>query len=208
MKKIYLVIVVVVAVIGYFVYTSILKPQLDNRTVTAVVPMTIKSSDTSLEFTYPSGEDGYSLIEPPVPEGLSDGLRKVYILMDTHDYIEFQKDKNGDTPPTVSVFVLDFPNSLYGLNGLTEDSKRIDKLKAWAQKYTKYSSYNQKTAEPEEVKLDGALTLHYLTKGDYQQDVYVVMYNGKVYVFNGQFTKDKENIHKMFKELIGSVVFD
>lgn len=206
MKKIYSVslVVTVLLIIGVIVYTQIVKPALDNRTITDTAIMPVKNLDLDFGFTYPSGESGFALIEPPVPTTTSDGLQKVYVLMDTQEYVLFQSNPDqGETPPSVSVLVVKMPV----LSDELETTDRLTRLKAWAELYPQYSSATIRTGQQEIVDLDGVPAIRYSTDGLYQQEVYLVSYKGNVYVFTGQFDSESDTIHSMFMELIRSVEF-
>jgi hypothetical protein len=205
MKKQFVILLVVVGLVlgGVFLYQQLIRPQLDNRTVTTVAPMKITNEVLGVEFTYPSGENGYSLIEPPIPEGNSDGLQKVYLIMGTQAYIEHQSLVDTETPPSVSVFVFTMPESLPGSEGVDRSAK----LLIWAETYARYSSYALRTTEPETVEVDGVRAIRYQTDGLYNQSVYLMSYQGKVYMFTGQYDSVEDEIYQMFNELIASVTF-
>lgn len=203
-KQLIAVLLVVLVLAGFLVYTQIVKPELDNRTITAVVPTEIVNEELGVGFVYPSGEQGFALIEPPVPAGVADGLQKVYLIMSTEDYIEYQQIDATDTPPSVSVFVFSMPEALPG----SEGADRLAKLEIWAEVYSKYSSYGLRTAEPEVVEMDGVKVLRYATDGAYKQHVYLAFYKGNVYMFTGQYKLESDRIHEMFTDLIASVTFD
>ena len=205
MKKIYLISLCgAVIVAGVVLYTLVIRPQFDNRMVSVVAPVTIKSTDLPLEFSYPSGDDGYTMIEPPVPL-TGNGLTKVYIIMDTRQYLEYQSDTNVKTvPPSISVFVFQTPESLNTL----EDAGRITRLQTWAESNAQYSSFPLMDSEFEVVELDGVQALRYRTLGMFKQEVYLAEYRDHIYVFTGQFEDNNDSIHQMFANLVDSIVFN
>ncbi|MCA9362196.1 hypothetical protein KC906_02380 [Candidatus Kaiserbacteria bacterium] len=200
-RKIILISTVVLAVVGYVLFMQVIKPQLDGRMVTAVVPMVIENDGLSYGFTYPSGEQGYTLIEPPLPESPTDGLQQVFIIMDTQDYIKYQAPGNGAAAPAaVSVFVVELPE-------LPEGVDRLAHLTTWAEANPQFSSYSRRTTEPESLTLDGVKAVRYHTDGAFRQTVHLATYQGNAYVFVGQYEDDTDAIRAMYDELITSVTF-
>lgn len=196
---------IALGLIGGFVYLQVVRPELDNRTVVTVVPQMVASSDFEFGFTYPSGEAGYTLIEPPISTTTAEGLQKVYLIMDTQEYVSFQATtSDGETPPSVSIFVFEMPT----LSAEVEAAGRAARLQAWAELYPQYSSITLRTEDPEPIKLDGATALRYRTDGLFQQEVHLVSYQSRVYVFTGQFDDESDAIRAMYTELIRSVTFD
>ena len=208
MKKIIIILEVVILLFigGWFLYTKVIEPRLDARTVTAVVPMEIDNQVLEFGFTYPSGEEGYALIEPMIATTTIDGLKKAYILMETKEYIAFQNPVEGTkTPPSVSIFVLEMPT----LSEEIESLGRMERLRAWAELYPQYSSIESLNGEVEEVVLDGNRVFRYQTEGEtYRQEIYLANHQGNVYVFTGQFSEESDAIRTMYTELISSVLFN
>lgn len=210
MKKQYLIYsgVLVLVAVGILLYQQVIKPQLDNRTVSVVVPMLIENEDLSFAFTYPSGEDAYSLIEPPLPPETSNGLKKAYLIMDTKAYLEYQDlDEASEAPPAVSVFVFERLDEVLGV--APEDS-RAAKLEAWAKHYDAYTSFSvdKRTAEPEAITVDGVKGIRYETDGLYQQQIYLLDHQGNVYMFVGQYNEKTDATYSMFNDLMASVMFN
>ena len=57
------------------------------------------------------------------------------------------------------------------------------------------------------VEIDGIKALHYQADGLYQQDVYLVSYKDRVYMFVGQYNDMTEVTYTSFQELIKSISF-
>lgn len=194
---------VAVAVLS-LLYIQVIRPILNDRTVATVVPMTITGTGLPLEFTYPSGEEGYTLIEPPVATTSPEGVLKVYLIMENQAYLDFQvADSPQEAPPTVSIFVLQEKDSVDG-----EKVGYISRLQTWANAHPKYSSFPLIKSEPEVVEIDGVPALRYRTDGLYQQEVYLASRKGKIVVFTGQFNEETDDIYIMYTELIRSVIFN
>lgn len=207
MKKITIIVLSVLLIIsvGALLYVKIIKPTLEEEAVSAVTPITISKPDLHLSFTYPSGEDAYTLVEPPIPPSTSDGLKKVFFIMDKSEYQEFSSSTEPrEAPPTVSIFVFKEIDSAEN----TERPDRMTRLRAFAEQGQKYTSYSLKTTEPEEIELDGVGALHYRATGLYEQDVYIVGYKEKIYLFIGQYMAETDGIFTMFKEMLPTVAFD
>lgn len=206
MKKTYIIFggALIVLIVGALVFTKFIKPQLDNRTVSSVVPTTIENKEMDFAFTYPSGETGYSVIEPQTSTSSESLIKKVYLLLDTEEYISFQGEKtDGDAPPTVSIFVIKESEE-------AEDSattSRMMRLRTWAEQNSSLSSYKFKTSEIEELDLDGVKAIKYKTEALYSQEVYLANYKGNIYVFTGQYKEETDDIKNMFGNLMNSVMF-
>jgi len=205
MKKIYIVggIVLLIAV-SFLVFSKIVKPQLDDRTIVAVVPTTIENKDLDVAFTYPSGEAGYTMVEPPVATTTSDGIQKIYLILNTAEYIAFQAvAAETEAPKLISVFVISLPE----LPDDIETPDRVTVLRNWAEQTPQLSSFSLKTTEPEEVEIDGVKAIHYQTEGTYKQEVYLAYHKGRVYVFTGQYIEESDDIRATFTNLIASLTF-
>lgn len=198
------IVLLVVLVIASVVYSKIVKPSLDNRTVSVTTEVTIENKELNLSFSYPSGDSAYALLEPPVAPEEADGLKKVYILMDSKKYFEFQAATElVDTPPTVSIFILEEKKTGEAI----DEENRSVRLLAWAERNPQYTSFFEKSAEPELVKVDGVDAYHYTTEKNYRYDMYLISYKGNIYVFAGQFEDELDDIHGMYQKLISSVIF-
>jgi hypothetical protein len=200
MKKLPLFIVLLVLVLAT-IYILFIKPGLDGRT-SSVVPVSVESEEYNFAFSYPSGEEAYVLIEPVIPPTTSDGLKKVSIIMNNQDYMDYHSSAGEiDTPPTVSIFVV--KETKYS----DSEDDRLTRLKKWASQNSRYTSYTNKISELEEVGIDGIKAFRYHTSGYYQQEVYLVSHRGNIYVFVGQYEKTSDNIFDMFQNLINGIVF-
>ncbi len=193
-----------VLIVGALLFGYVIKPRLDNRMVSVVAPVTIANQELQFSFQYPSGEEGYTLIEPPIPETTASGLRKVYLIMSSPEYIAFQSSSSGaETPPSVSVFVLQRPPA-----AADETASRLERLQEWASQNPQFSSWLARTGGPEEVEVDGVKAWHYFTDGTYQQEVYLIGYQDNIYVFTGQYIEETDPIRSMFIDVIQSIALD
>lgn len=203
-KNIFLYIAVAVSILFIIGigYTQLLKPQLDNRTVSETVRMPITSPEVGLTFTYPSGQDALALIEPPIDDAQSP-VSEVYILMQNDEYNKYTNENGGTPPPTISVFVLPYiePADVEGLS-------RTERLVKWATLNPAFSSYGVATSEPEETEIDGSRAIKYQTKSVYNQTVYLTMYDKNIYIFTGQYREENDILRELFTGVIDSVILD
>ncbi len=194
-----------VVLVAAVVYSQIVKPQLDNRTVEVVVQERVTSLEIPMAFSFPSGAQALTLIQPPVSTSSENGLKKVYLLLDSQAYLEFSQTENVSDvpPPTISIFA--FANNIPDTE---ENLSRVEKLTAWVQKNPQYSSWSLLSSESERTEVDGATALRYQTKSTYSQDVYVVSYKKDIYVFTGQFEEQGDKIQSIFADIMSSVSLD
>lgn len=192
--------IITLIVVGFLVYAKAIKPYMDNQTEPTVFPMTIYNEVGNFYFTYLAGEEAYTLVEPSIPTTTSSGLQKVYIIINTQDYIAFENNVI-ETPPTVSVFVFEKLEN-------DEDKNRLEEMQSWVEQFSQFSSYSLRVDEPEIIDIDGIPTIRYHTEGSYKQEVYVSSYRGIIYVFVGQYENETDEIHGMFIDLISSVVYE
>lgn len=204
-KKIFL-IVGAVALFGllFFAYQQFTSYQLD-QAAEAVVKETVTNDELGLSFMYPTGETGFTLIEPPAGEN---GLLKAYLMMPTKAYQDLQaSDDARETPASISVliFTLD-EETLVGTS--TERADRITRLQNWAIDNTSLTSFTTPKATPEIVEMDGLKAFHYQADGLYQQDIYLASYRGQVYMFATQYNEESDMTFTAFQELIASASFN
>lgn len=190
------------AALFYFV---VAKPNMDNKTVETVVNETIVNNQVGLRFSYPSGMDGLSIIEPPVGE---DGpLQAAYILMPTQDYIAFQSTstpQDTEAPASISIFAFTAPKPIYGDNEPTYE----ERLRTWATQNDALTSFTLATSEVTKEKIDGLDMLTYTTDGLYTQKIYLGLYDTFVYMFVGQSNGENTQLSEQFQALMQSVTLE
>lgn len=206
----------IVILIGMIVGLLAYQNYSNDQTVVSAFNETIDRPELDLAFTYPSGDFGFSLIEPPVTEGGE--LLKAFILMPTKDFVEFsERTEPGESPPTISIFVFDMPDSansatstMSELSSTTSEDRpdRISRLQSWAMENTVLTSYASALATPEVVEVDGLKMFHYRADGLYQQDIYLASYKGRAYMFAAQFDSEENSTFTAFQELITKVSFN
>jgi len=181
---------------------QMVQPLLDDRTVEDVVGTPITLTEYNLGFNYPSGVEGFMLIEPPVAT-TSQSLKKAYLMFEYSQYITYQNaDESRQTPPAVSVFVFELPKAIEA-----ESGSRSERLLQWVNENPQYTSYNKKVTEVTEVEIDGLTALKYSTSGLYNQDFHIVSYSGNAYIFAGQYTDANDANVTMYSDLISSITF-
>lgn len=202
-KYIFIGIGLVVVVVGFFaIKQEVVQPMLDNRTVEEVVGTQITVKEYNFDFKYPSGTEGYALIEPPVAT-TSESLKKAYVMFEYGQYLKYQNaEASEQTPPTVNVFVFALPDD-------TEDvtSSRTERLLKWINENPQYTSFNRKVGEVTDVNVDGVDGFTYTTDGFYKQDFHILSYSGYAYVFAAQYENADDDNSVMYKNLINSVTF-
>lgn len=175
---------------------------LDRAEISTAEQQKVDRPDLPLYFSYPSGESGLSLIEPPVD---GENLTQAFILIPAKKYTEYQESSlDGDAPATISIFVFNLPDDT--ATG-TERVGRIARLQNWALDNQSLTLFDQTNGTPDIVELDGVRALNYSTETSYKQDIYLVSYKARVYMFVGQYEKSTDDIHKVFSEVIASVAF-
>jgi hypothetical protein len=185
------------------VYYLVGKPLLQDRTISVTSNHTVENTELSFSFSYPSGEAGYALIEPPVAS--TSELKQAYLLIENDEYISFQAaESTAEAPPTISIFVFDTPER----TDANADVGRVTRLQSWAANYPQYSGYTTIDSEPEVTEVDGATALRYTSAGVYEQEVYLVSYQRKTYVFVGQYIEQTDPIRTTFTDLMESVLFE
>jgi hypothetical protein len=205
MKKIYvytgLAVFSLILVSVLIVNEQVVQPMLDDRTIEDVVSYQIESPEYNFSFKYPSGLEGYTLIEPPVATG-SKSLKKAYLMFQYAQYIEYQNDQT-QTPPAVSAFVFELPAKIEG-----DVSTRSERLLQWLNENPQYTSYDRRVSEIEDIEIDGVPAIKYSTEGIYFQDFHIASYSGNIYVFAGQYESAEDKNVETYNNLISSVNFE
>ena len=199
-------ILVAIAVLGaiYFFFG----PPANDRMVVTNVIENIKNEDLRFSFSYESGETALSSMETPNQIEDKD-LLKMYVLMQSEALDEFNKNKATgsatEAPPAISVLVFNRATTTETSNAT---STSIDRIKQWAEDNSKFTSINLVQGNVEETKIDGASAIHYKADGLYKQDVYVVRYGKKMYLFVGQSLEDGDYMQTAFSKLMETVIFE
>jgi hypothetical protein len=165
------------------------------------------ANDVGLRFSYPVGDNGLTLIEPPFE---NQAFMKAYILIPSVDYDDYQKSPEGrEAPAAISVFVYELGDDEAITGSSTEDRpNRITRLQNWAKDNSTITSFNSAKGTPDIIELDGVKTLHYKADGLYQQDIYLASYHNNVYMFVSQYNAETDITYMAFQELIASVGLD
>lgn len=193
--------VVIVGIAGYVVYGQYAKDQM----VVAVAKERIERPEISLAFSYPSGEDAFSMVESAAT---SSTMLQAFVMMPTKEYFDLQESEEArETPPAMSVFV--FADSGATTSATSGESlSRVVRLQNWATENTSFTSYVSATTPPEMVEIDGVNAIHYRADGLYQQDIYLASYQSRIYMFVAQFNEPTDLTFTTFQELIASVTFE
>ena len=194
------VVVVVLFIIAYVLWG---KTWLENKTQSVVVYETASNSELSIAFTYPSGDAGYSIVEPPVEGNLQDA----WIMMDAQAYIDYQNAEASDAPASMSVFVFKLPDEASVAEN-EERAGRITRLQNWATENKNITYIDRAYGTPEIVEIDGVKALKYDTTGLFEQSIYLASYQSNVYMFVGQYDRPTDDIKQDFEVLMASVKFE
>jgi len=205
MKTLKIIILAVVLVIASATaYQLVFKNLLEDRTISRVVQETVSRPDIPVAFSYPSGEAGMTLIEPPTVDG--EMLNHAFILMRTEAYREYQtNDFAGEAPAAISLFMFNFPEQAEAEN--VEPIGRIARLQNWALDNQSLTSFDSVENTPDIVELDGVKALRYTAEGAFNQDIYLAAYSGNIYMFVGQYESVEDDIYTVFQELVASISF-
>ncbi len=203
MQKRLIFVAIAVVVIAAVVYGVWGRQWLSGLTESVVVYETASNEDISLAFTYPSGEAGYSLIEPPVQGELIDA----WIMMETPSYIKYQQGDKSETPASMSVFVFKLPEEATVAEN-EERAGRITRLQNWANEKKNITYIDRAYGTPEIVEIDGVKALKYDTTGLFEQSIYLASYQSNVYMFVGQYDRPTDDIKQDFEALMASVKFE
>ena len=216
--------VVLVALLGVGYY--FLGPQAKDRIVVTNNVEKIVNKDLEFSFSYESGETALSSIESTPGQFGNSELLKMYALMESKTLDEFNKAKESgevvESPPAISVLVFTRSTSTDQVEdssattststststSTATSSSSITKVRQWAEANSAYTSINLAQGEIQEIKVDGASALHYKADGLYTQDVYVVKYGKRMYVFVGQYLEEGDYMYKSFQALKDSILFE
>lgn len=190
---------------------------------------TVRRTDVALSFSYPSGENGFILVESGTDS--SPELLRAFLLTPTTDYREFAgATTSGEMPATVSLFVYSLPEDsptttmststvfvtssppLLGATssatGTIAEASRLDRLAQWANERTSLTLYQSAREAPQQVEIDGVDALYYTADGLYQHDIYLASYQGRAYLFIGQYDSISDFTYREFQKLLTTISFD
>ena len=135
MNKKTLIVIGVVAVLAVLALLFF-KPWASFNTDRSVEVTTVTNETYSLIFDYPTGPDGYEIIE----SGTQDEFLHSYVFIETEALATFQEAEFTDTPPTMSVFIFTLPEETEA--EALESAGRITRLQNWAQENAGLTAYN------------------------------------------------------------------
>lgn len=190
MKKTHIGFLVAVVVLlgAYFV----LKIDKNNQVVTENKNVAVYSStELGLEFSYPTGSEGY-VLEEVTPADTGAGLLRAIVLMQSED-ADRDMPVGGEGPATITITV--FKNT------------QKQQSQAWANAHVQYSNINLKTGDTAEVVVGGANAIRYMADGLYASENVVVAHGENVYVFSGMFLDENSELRRDFSPLVESVRF-
>lgn len=198
-----LLVIICAGFVGYSLYTK------DTTDISQAPIEKVTNKEFNVSFSYPSGPEGFALIEPPAA---NKGVLKSYLMILSKEYEEFKTAKEGkNTPATMSVFVFAFEDetasSTQEMGTTTERESRITRLQNWAIDNEVITSFSKAENTPDIVEIDGLKALHYKAAGVFKQDIYLVSYKNRVYMLVGQYKKESDPTYVAFQEIIKTVSF-
>lgn len=193
-----IIIVILALLVGYQLFMSRKATDAGGQTTQQAV----HSKDFGISFTYPMGNDGFTLIEP---NGGDKGMLKAYLMLPTTEYDSYKNGDDSDAPAGMNVFVFALQDATATSS---ETDTRISELQNWAADNNTLTQFKQAKNTPDVVELDGIKGLHYQAQGLYQQDVYLVSYKSRVYMMVGQYDKQTDHTYTAFQDLIKTVSFE
>ena len=207
------IILVLIALVGFGAYYYSTHKTGDEAAL--VAGETVTNKDLDLEFKYPGGDTGFELLQP---DGTDKGILKSYLMIPKAEYQTYKTTEGAtEAPAGMNVFILALPDNDATSTDATAPAtttststprmSRIAELQEWANKNSTFTSIGLAKAAPETVEIDGVKALHYQTDGLYQQDIYLVSYKNRAYMFVGQYNDLKDITYTSFQELIKSVSF-
>lgn len=195
MKKIiWLGVVVVVLVGGYFLYSNSVNTDTEGNNQYSV----FSDPETEIQFEYKTEPDGYVVDDLTAfigeqQEGTE--VLKVYRVINAREKIELETSEGGrEGPPVITVMVF---------NNLKNQSASL-----WVDEFTMFSNVHLLIGDVErDAVVGGANAVRYRTDGLYQNENVVVASGGYIYVFSGAFLEENSTIHNDFRTLVDSVEF-
>lgn len=219
--------IIALAIVGLVWYSLTTGPAGQNGGDLPGEPETVTNEEQNLEFTYQSGDEGFTLLESAAGTTFGDPqLVKAYTLVETQAYNENNESTEGlgNEIPTISVLVfdkVDEPEATTTADVTVTTDKgptttatataAVDEggqtLREWAAAHSGFTAYGLRAGEPEDTSLDGADAIRYMADGPFQSEVYVVDYRNKYYVIIGQYADEDSDIRRAFNTLIGDIFF-
>lgn len=213
-RNIVLIGLLVLLVAGFGAYKMYQMKQADPGVL--VAGETVKNSDLDIEFKYPGGENGFVLLEP---DGTEKGILKSYLMLPKAEYDSYKTVEGpSEAPASMNIFIFELEDedeatstsdtiAASPTGTSTPRESRITELQNWATDNSGFTSINLAKNTPEVVEIDDIKALHYQADGLYQQDIYLVSYKDRVYMFVGQYNEVTDQTYTSFQELIKSISF-
>jgi len=153
--------------------------------------LTYSQTEIGFEFDYPEGPEGYA-IDEKTPSDLGIGLLKNIILSRTEDSLR-ETPVGGEGPPVIVISVFQNFMKLFP--------------RAWADENTQYSNINLIMGEVDDVAVDGANAIRYMSDGLYVSENVVVAHGDNMYVITCQSLNTDSLMCRDYQALIESIRF-
>lgn len=152
---------------------------------------TFSNNDLGIQFSYPTGPDGYVLGQATSTNLTSEPLSSL-ILFRTEDVVN-QPPAGGEGPPVIGFMV--FRN------------QQNQEPQNWAASNTRYSNISLKIGDISETSINGQRAIRYRADGLYASENIVSTYKDKAYIMTGQYIDEDSDIRRDFEEIIKTVRF-
>lgn len=186
MKKIYISIVVILALIAGVYFFS----RIDTKT-TVNNTATYANAGLGIQFNYRTGPDGY-VIQELTPGDTTKDLLSTIVVMRAEDATR-EMPVGGEGPATITIQVV-------------KNSKKQQPA-VWADAHKIYSNINLKRGEVKEYVLSGANAIRYDADGLYASDTVVAAHGKNMYVIAGSYMDIDSDIRTDFILLLESITF-
>lgn len=205
-KVVIILLVILALAMGFYFFG----PQAKDRMVVVNTIEKIENEDLNFSFSYESGETALSSMEGLPEQIINPSLLKMYVLMETKSLDEFnqakEKGEGQEAPPSISVLVFERASTTEAVSASSSSS--FEKVKQWAEANNQFTSINLAQGSIEDVEVDGASAIHYKADGLYPQDIYVIKYGKKMYLFVGQYLEEGDYMQTAYQKLMESVLFE
>ncbi|MEX0919291.1 MAG: hypothetical protein WDZ64_00895 [Parcubacteria group bacterium] len=184
MKKIFIVLVLLLLVVGYY--------SLSSEETSGEVRQEYTNGEFGFSFEYRASPDGYLLQEPTFNPDFNEGLLKVVTLINEEEYnsiIRGERD-GGEGPPVIDIFVF--------------DNSRDLTLAEWIEVYPQYSNITLILEALEETTFAGTPALSYTADGLYASRNIVFSHRGNIFLITGQFMDRGEGIYRDFDTVLST----
>lgn len=151
-----------------------------------------RNAELGYEFSYPDSLDGYVMLENN--DSNDTDFVSGLTLVNRVEYDAFKAyTESTEGPAAISLRMYTNPENL--------------NPSEWAAVKSFETNYDLAFGNIEEVNVDGANSLHFVTEGLYQIDTYVIVKGRYVYLLTGAYIDTNSEIYKDYQALVASFNF-